>query len=180
MIFPVFPLSVRQVTLLLKCITLVRYNFPFIHKPPVSIERPQWGLPGDFSGLNNPSLLSLSSHEKCSSTLIIFVVLYWTCFDRFIFGWRSQSCLQCSEKQSREEESPPMTCWSHCFVSNWFSGLETDTVGSCKVFISQCHSHLHRTALNPFISQSILISGISLLICIMGSQDALLKSDRTR
>ncbi|KAK4832076.1 hypothetical protein QYF61_020632 [Mycteria americana] len=35
-----------------------------------------------FSRLNNPSSLSLSSQERCSISLIIFVALLWTCSNR--------------------------------------------------------------------------------------------------
>jgi len=46
-------------------------------KLPSSSGRPQWGLPRAFSKPNKPSCLYLSSQERCSSPLIVFMALLW-------------------------------------------------------------------------------------------------------
>lgn len=49
-----------------------------------------------FSRLNNPSSLHLTSSIRCSSPLIIFVVLHWTCFNmsHFFLSWKAQNWTQ--------------------------------------------------------------------------------------
>lgn len=54
------------------------------------------GFPLVFSVLNSPSSLSLSSQERCSSTLIIFVIFCWTCSSTSIplLSWGIQNWTQ--------------------------------------------------------------------------------------
>ncbi|KAK4827084.1 hypothetical protein QYF61_014186 [Mycteria americana] len=72
-------------TLILKNFFLVSsLNLPPF-RPPLSTERLQC-LPGSllFSKLSNSNSLSLSSWERCSIPLIIFVALLWTCSNRSV------------------------------------------------------------------------------------------------
>ncbi|KAK4806804.1 hypothetical protein QYF61_005600 [Mycteria americana] len=98
---------------------------------------------------NNPNSLSLSSEERCSSPLNIFMALLWTRSNRSMsfLCWRPQSWMQYSSPRH-----------------DWLSGLQVHIASSCSIFHPPVYPQvlLCRAALNPFISQSVLIVMVAL------------------
>lgn len=69
--------------------------------------------------LDRPMSLSLSSQERCSSPLILFMALLWTLTDP-CFSWAEDSragdaTLWVVSREGRGGESRPSTFWPHCF-----------------------------------------------------------------
>ncbi|KAK4821027.1 hypothetical protein QYF61_012113 [Mycteria americana] len=100
-----------------------------------------------FRRLNNPSSPSLSSQERCSSPLIIFMALLWTCSNRSMsfLCWGPQSWTQyCSPEDVG------------------FLGCKHTLPGHVELLINQHPQVLLRAALNPFSAQPVFVLGIAL------------------
>ena len=81
--------SLKPLLLVLSLQALVKSPSPALLQAPSGTKRL-------FSRLNSPSSLSLPSQERCSSPLIIFMVLLWPHSDRSmsVLCWGLQSCMQ--------------------------------------------------------------------------------------
>ena len=92
--------SLQPFPLVLSLHTLVISPSPSFLEAPFwywkAAVRSPWSLL--FSRLNSPNSLSLSSQERCSSPLINFVALLWTCSNRSMsfFCWGPQNQTQYS------------------------------------------------------------------------------------
>ncbi|KAK4816394.1 hypothetical protein QYF61_016711 [Mycteria americana] len=97
--------------------------------------------------LNKPNFLSLSSQERCSSPLIIFMSLLWTCSDR--------SMSSCAEGPRPRGSTPAQDMIA-------FLSCKCTLLAHFQFSIHQYPQDLLcRAALNPFIPQSVLILGIA-------------------
>jgi len=101
--------------------------------------RSPWSL--QFSRLNSPNSLSLSSQQRDSSSRIIFMASpgpaptgpCLSCAEGSRAGRRTPSGV--SPEQNRGAESPPSHCWPCCWGCSlgysWPSGLQVHTARSC-------------------------------------------------
>ena len=106
--------------------------------------------------LNKASFLSLSSQERCSKPLTIFVALLWTCSNNstsFLY-WGPQTWTQmdlapdgASQEQNRGAQSSLMPC---CYPS--FGDLYTPPEGFCYITL---YSTLHQTQYFHLFSEII-------------------------
>lgn len=109
------------------------------HKSPWVFSTPGWTV---------PALPSLSSHERCSSPLIIFASLHWSRSRKFmsIFDWEPSTELSTHRSssvmlmQSMEEGPPSSVCWQY---SSQSKPLCQDVIGClCCKDTSLAHGQL--------------------------------------
>jgi len=126
-----------------------------------------------FSNLNKLISLSLSSQQRWSIPLSIFVALLCGSTPTHLSctrgSWPRHSFPDwTSWRQSRKGQSPPSSCWSPLFWCNpgycWLSWLQKHSSGSCPAFHppETPQVFLYRAALSEFFSQSVQITEIAL------------------
>lgn len=91
-----------------------------------------------FSRLSNLNFVSLSSEERCSSPLVMLLVLLWTCANRFrsFMFWGPQSWMLDCVLWKWGGGSPLFPFWCRLGYAwfTWFSGLQAHLASSCSVF----------------------------------------------
>ena len=121
-----------------------------------------------FTRLNNPNSLNLSSNERCSSPLMIFVVFLWTHSSSSspFLSRGPQTCIQLGPHKGKVEGNnhlsfplaTPLLSQPRIQLAFWAASA---LLAHVELFVHQYAQVLSRAVLNELFSQSVLIFGIA-------------------